>query len=207
MQAELQGIFKQLSKHPCWNVKQGHGSFLTFDFGRPRLFRHAVIARKTGSGSIPQKTRQVYVWGEWYLRIDCCAWAIAQDGKLIAHSESSSEKIRNACTMLNGQKVRGIGIINESSKTTFNFDLGGVLQTWPDSMESNMQWSLRCPRNRILAVYPCGRFVYKSLKKNTKGRTPDRLQKIQTPLVGVGFAPGQKFPWQELIKERKLDTD
>jgi hypothetical protein len=205
MQAELQEIFKQLRKHPCWNVEQGHGSFLTFHFGRPRLFRHAVIARKTGSGSTPQKTRQVYVLGEWTLRIDCCTWAIAQDGKLIAHSESPRPTIEKACAMLSGQKVRGIGI-QQSCKTTFSFDLGAVLKTWPYSLESKTQWYLRCPRSRILAVDSGGQFTFKPYKKTTGGSSRNPQQRIQTPLVSVGFPPGQRFPWPELVKQRKIDV-
>ena len=37
MTPELQKILAGLCRHPCWNVHHGHGSFITFEFGKPHL--------------------------------------------------------------------------------------------------------------------------------------------------------------------------
>jgi hypothetical protein len=129
MNVVLEENFKKLLRIPSWNVKQGHGSFLTFDFGQPLLEIGEVHRQEAGPQFPATQSRHVFLHGEWHLWIYCCSWAIRQEGKPIAHSESSREVIRIACNVLHGQSLMAVEIVPVTGKTEFTFDLGGVMET------------------------------------------------------------------------------
>jgi hypothetical protein len=37
MNRDFEKVFKGILGKPCWDVKPGHGSFLTMEFGKPHL--------------------------------------------------------------------------------------------------------------------------------------------------------------------------
>jgi len=107
-------------------VKQGHGSFLTFEFGQPRL-----EVRELRQSEERGWRRSAYVHGEWHLWIYCCHWRALQDGTELAWSEDANEVIRRAAATLNGQKLIAVNVVTTEGRSTFTFDLGGSLETWP----------------------------------------------------------------------------
>ena len=111
---------------PAWGVKQGHGSFLTFEFGQPKL----EVGKPRQSDERGSR-RTAYVHGEWHLWIYCCNWRASQDGAELAWSEDATEAIGRAVGRLNGQKLIGVDVAPAEGSSTFKFDLGGVLETWP----------------------------------------------------------------------------
>ena len=64
----ITGKIKEILDIPYWLVDQGHGSFITFQFGQPHL---AIREPKNNSKSksMELKYREVYVCGEWQLWI------------------------------------------------------------------------------------------------------------------------------------------
>ena len=117
---------------PGWNVKQGYGSFLTFEFGEPTL---KVEEYQSGS------RRSAHVRGQWHLWIYCCHWRALQHGAQLASSEDSEKIIGQATAMLNGQKLLGVSVAPKEGRSTFTFDLGGVLETWPyGDDQTEEQW-------------------------------------------------------------------
>ena len=108
---------------PAWDVRKGHGSFLTFEFGEPRLGR-------------PEG-------GQWHLWIYCCHWRAFQGASALAWSEDSDELIERAASKLNGQKLVAVRADPSQGHSTFTFDLGCSLETWPygdDATEE--QWMI-----------------------------------------------------------------
>lgn len=125
---------------PAWNVQQGHGSFLTFEFGEPNLVVYEYESERRGF------RRNAYVRGEFHLWIYCCNWRALQDGKQTAFSEDSIEVIRTAAVNFNGQKLISIDVIPENGRSVFHFDLGGKLETWPYGDETTEeQWMIHAP--------------------------------------------------------------
>lgn len=118
----------------AWGVKQGHGSFLTFEFGPPKLEINVQISRSR---------RFAYVRGQWHLWIYCCHWKIVQGGEQLAWSEDDEKTIGRATAMLNGQNLIAVNVGSDDGRSAFRFDLGGYLETWPyggDATEE--QWMI-----------------------------------------------------------------
>jgi hypothetical protein len=163
--APIEKIFKPLIGQPAWHVKQGHGSFLTFEFGKPHLEISQPTVIKQRYPHLVKETekkrmrRTVQIHGDWSLWIYCCAWAISQDGNDIAESESSNEVIKVATDYLDGQALLNVIIEPESVSTSFQFDLGGRLQTWPDDTDGE-QWFLFKPDGKVLTIRADGRYSH-----------------------------------------------
>ena len=120
----------------AWDVKQGHGSFLTFEFGQPKL--KVVERRQSRDGRL---SRGAFVQGEWHLWIYCCHWRVFQDGSQLAWSEDADEVIGRAAASLSGQKLVAVNVVPAEGRSTFTFDLGGSLETWPYGDDPNTeQW-------------------------------------------------------------------
>lgn len=130
--APLAGFIQPILGLTSWGVKQGHGSFLTFEFGQPKLeIREHASKRR----------RSAYVQGHWHLWIYCCNWRVLQDGEQIAWSEDTPSQILQATAALNGQNWLALDVLPPQGRSTFSFDLGGVLETWPyGSEQSDEQW-------------------------------------------------------------------
>jgi hypothetical protein len=155
----IEEIFAKLYGIPCWNVQQGHGSFVTFEFGTPSLRIGKVIERnpdRPGSYS----RRLVHACGEWHLWIYCCGWQIAQDGNVLAANESTRECIAGACHALNGQVLSAFTCKVARGTIRFSFDLGGKLNTGPYDDELLEQWMLYCPDGYVLTYRSDGAFSY-----------------------------------------------
>jgi len=122
---------------PAWNVQQGHGSFLTFEFGEPKL---EINERNSPDKGI---RRSAYVHGQWHLWIYCCNWRALQGGTQLAWSEDTNDVIGRATATLNGQELTDLSVSTNDGRCTFTFDLGGSLETWPYSDDpTDEQWMI-----------------------------------------------------------------
>lgn len=86
----LADAFAPIAGLPSWEVRRGHGSFVTLEFGAPRVEISDVQAlRKPIAGeTLEVPSRSAYVHGEWHLWIYCCEWSLAWRDREIGHSES-----------------------------------------------------------------------------------------------------------------------
>jgi hypothetical protein len=164
----LQQIFKKLYGKPSWNVQGGWGSFITFDFGNPKLEVLKKVFKPSKGRKYPQ--RYAHIHGEWHLWIYCCDWVIRQDGRKVGDS-TSKEKINRGCSVLGGQYLTKVVVNPKNWQTDFYFDLGGHLQTKPYKKEDEPSeiWKLRCPDGRWFRLRADGKFSHQS--GNT---TPDK---------------------------------
>ena len=154
--------FRRIYGKPCWGVRPGHGSFLTFEFGKPHLeVREPIVASKGASARVRESLgrRLTYVRGEWHLWIYCCNWEVPSHGKRIADS-STKRKTRVAADVLNGQKLLGVSIVSRKVHSVFKFDLGATLRTWPLDHERE-QWLLYEPSKQVLVLRADGRYEHR----------------------------------------------
>jgi hypothetical protein len=165
----LQQIFKKLYGKPSWNVQRGWGSFITFDFGKPRLEVLKKVFKPGKRRKYPQ--RYAYIHGEWHLWIYCCDWVIRQDGRKVGDS-TSNEKIDRGCLVLGGQYLTKVVVNPKNWQTDFYFDLGGHLQTKPYKKEDepSKTWKLGCPDGKWFLLRADGKYSYRS------GKTPPDKQ-------------------------------
>jgi hypothetical protein len=155
--ASNHAVIDRLKGIPCWNVQQGHGSFLTFEFGSPTQSIGKVLEKREGDPR-SYRRRLVTIRGDWHLWIYCCGWRIAQDGNVLANSESIRECIMSACVALNGQALVDFQVWPERGASCFKFDLGGKLVTGPYDDELLEQWALRDPDGNWFSYRSDGTF-------------------------------------------------
>jgi hypothetical protein len=162
----VQTAFKPIIGLPAWNVKVVHGSFLTLEFGDPRLSVREPINIDPKESISPRvrkafQQRLVTVHGDWHLLIYCCNWAITENGRLVGHSESSRKQMAKAAALLDGQQLISVQVRPDRMAWGFQFDLGGCLTTWPYKDHKVVeQWSLYEPSGRVLSVRDDGRYEH-----------------------------------------------
>ena len=122
----------QVYGSPCWRVCQGHGSFLTFEFGAPH-----------DNG-----------FGEWHLWIFCCEWRITGRGEPLAHSESARDTIHDACVALEGHGLQAVSFAPEEGASCFAF--AGELRLDTAPYDDSEQWMLFCPDGRVFTYHSDG---------------------------------------------------
>ena len=164
-------IFKMLYGKPCWNVKPGYGSFLTLEFGKPHLQIHEPRKPRPDAsltvGSLLSR-RHIRIHGDWHLWIYCCEWSVSLAWRIVGDS-SSTLRIKRAANVLDGQKLISAVIIPRGSRSVFEFDLGGLLETNPYDRKSE-QWMLFEPSGYVL--------TYRADKRYSHSRsstTPDEI--------------------------------
>jgi hypothetical protein len=113
-------LFDRVAGLPCWNVENGYGSWLDFDFGRPSLSVHEY-------GPPAKRRRIATVRGRHRLWIEMCDWTIMLGRKRLAHSESAAATIAKAARLLNGQVLVSVHVRSSPAWTRFPFDLGGEM--------------------------------------------------------------------------------
>ena len=145
--------FSRIVGKPCWGVKRGLGSFLTFEFGEPHLEVHEPRESTAESKKVRDlmARRMVYVRGQWHLWIYCCDWSVFDgSGKLVGNT-SSKRAIDRAAAYLNGQALVASALIPRGMRTVLEFDLGATLETKPYN-RTDEQWMLYEPEGKVLTV-------------------------------------------------------
>jgi hypothetical protein len=150
---------------PSWEVKKGHGSFVTMEFGEPLLRIAEPRMRPVFIESAPAQmmTRDAYVRGQWHLWIYCCVWSLSFGSVRLTHCESEDVSIARGLSVLNGQALSGVEVDPENGATTFTFDLGCILSTVPavpGTYGENPvdQWKLHQPSGQVLQIREDGRY-------------------------------------------------
>ncbi len=154
--------FKQLYGQPCWNVRNGHGSFLTLEFGEPRLVIREPHVSESESHRVREwaSRRSVYPVGKWHLWIYCCNWKVLVKEKVVSDS-SSVRKMAHAPKILDGQILQKISTTDRGKSWIFSFDLGAILETAPYDRKAE-QWTLYEPGNKVLTARADRKYSYGS---------------------------------------------
>jgi hypothetical protein len=71
------------------------------------------------------------------------------NGDVLAHNESTDEVIAAACLENDGQVIQSVKRVPETNHCLFYFDLGGTLETGPNSDEVDEQWMLYLPDENV----------------------------------------------------------
>lgn len=152
----LADAFSPVYGLPCWQVRSGHGSFITLEFGEPSLsIREPRELATPVSERVRRRLarRRVTVRGQWHLWIYCCDWAVTVDDAVVGDS-ASDESINRAVVELDGQKLTGVRRAPRPGGWRFDFDLGARLTTWPyDDAE---QWCLYEPGDLVTVADATG---------------------------------------------------
>ena len=159
-------IFNPIYGKPCWQVKQGYGSFLTFEFGEPHL---DIRGPRQASEQATEKVKKIavrrhmYLHGDWHLWIYLCNWRILLKGQEIANHALNRRIIKNAIMEVDGQVLTQVNV-NSSIEFIFEFDLGGRLEVAPNNGyygKTADLWLLYEPSGNVFTLRTDGQYCHK----------------------------------------------
>lgn len=134
IEQQLRKDLQKLTGLCCWDAKNTEFSWLSLNFGDPRLdIREPkdseTLAQYTSARiKLNKSLRHVWLRGDFWVWIDCCHWDIVFRGKKIAHSESRKSVMAKSMGKIDGQIIKKIEIFPDTAQTNFIFDLGGEIQ-------------------------------------------------------------------------------
>ncbi len=140
-------VFSKIIGKLVWQVRQGHGSFLTLEFGNPHLEVREALPNAT---SVGLRDRRVTVRGDWHLWIYCCDWKILQGGARLAHSESDRQAIERALLRIDSQTLNAVDVDPPTGSSCFSFEHRLVLETSPYQSGSDDTWLIYGPDRNVL---------------------------------------------------------
>lgn len=162
---KIDDVFKPILGKPCWQVQQGYGSFLTFEFGEPRLH---IQEPRQASTQVAEKLRKrwarrnIYVHGDWHLWVYICGWRLFLNDEELANDSSTRKTIKNALLEIDGQALTSV-TIKKSFVSVFEFDLGGRLEITPnyDDYEKDSDlWLLYEPSGYVFTLRADGKYSH-----------------------------------------------
>ncbi len=161
--AIIDDVFQPSYGKPCWNVEQGYGSFLTFEFGEPHLhIREPYQPSDEAPESVRRRAAQrfVFVHGDWHLWIYLADWRILCRGDELANQGCTRRVIKKATRELDGQALTHASV-NEQLLSVFEFDLGGRLEVIPNPKKYRADrdlWLLYEPSGKVFTLRGDGQY-------------------------------------------------
>ena len=123
-----------------WQVNRGIGSFLTMEFGLPRLEIREPKPKNELRSEVSKKIltrRRITVLGEWHLWLQCTSWSMTFEDDPGVNGDSSPADIDNGIRSLDGQKLEMIALRDHATKFVMKFDLGALLKVFPNVETTN----------------------------------------------------------------------
>ena len=118
--------FVDLTNQVVWNVRRGHGSFLTMELGTPHLYVREPISTNTTNSYKLLKRRRISVVGDWHFWIMHSHWTLETHGQIVNSDDQDVTKIVSALTCLDGQRLTSMSYREDVHHLVF--DLGGNLK-------------------------------------------------------------------------------
>jgi hypothetical protein len=147
-------FFEKIYDLKVRNIKQGHGSFLTMEFGKE--LEYEIIEYE----KIKKERR-----GEWYFWIQMCSWRIDENLIPIAGCEDSRETIENALKKIENKKLKKVEVLNPAFDMKIEFEKGVLINLFSIYTEEDQDlenWILFTPEKKTLTANPGGQLIYES---------------------------------------------
>jgi hypothetical protein len=136
-------LFFQFVGEKARNVKLGHGSFITIDFGKETIVE--VLMNKGLSRSVR---------GEWHLWVMMSAWRLNQNKEPILGSGDEKDVVNQKLPILEGKKFISGKIINSSFDCHFEFEGNISLNLFSFYIADSRQWMLFTPQKKTFIAGP-----------------------------------------------------
>ena len=126
---------------PAWRVEQGHGSFLTFNFGPPRA-------------AAPE-------YGRWHLWVYDAEWQISRQDTVIADSDDSRDVIGEALGALSGEPLLRVEFDRAHLTTYFDFGADSTLAVTNAVIDEDDDegWMFFVPDHQVMCYGPRDRLT------------------------------------------------
>jgi hypothetical protein len=143
----LKRHLRRLSGLPAWGGSAFFGTWLSLQFGEPRLEIREPVANAGRFG----RRRRASVVGQHHLWLDMCHWEIFEDSRRRFHSGQSRLLLLRAAAHLEGQILVGVSLSLRPLLTEFEFDGGSrlVARRYPRAASDWELWHLYSPRSYL----------------------------------------------------------
>lgn len=170
-------LFAPLIGRSCWQVRRGHGSFVTIEFGEPRLVIREprdvhVDAPKEVARAFSK--RRITIVGQWHLWIQFCHWKLTVGVKSITDADLDKDAIDAALDELDGQNLVLVSQNPTDATCELRFEMGATLTMFPsaDFTEDDL-WTLHCEDGSIFAYRSDGALLLDSESPTRKNSGTD----------------------------------
>ncbi len=126
---------------PVWEPSIGHGSFLTIQFGAPRM----------ASGG--------YTEGEFHLWVFDALWQIREGTKIIAHSEEDRITMEAGARLLEGASLQSFLFDRERMTLSLRFDRH-ELEIPPSGEPEMEEWFLFLEDGSVITAGPGNALIH-----------------------------------------------
>ena len=187
---EIQDILQPIIGQFAWGIKQGYGSFLNLEFGKPKT-EFSGIHKPKEENKFPFnefESRHVTIKGEYSFFIYMSNWKIYAKENELADDESERDEIEFALGFINGQKLNRIIINTKENITKLEFDLGGKLMISGENYadEINEMWNFYTKSDKVL--------TYRNDKKTSYERAKMEFGKEKfTEINGIITCPNTVY--------------
>jgi hypothetical protein len=169
----IDSVFQPVIGKICWNVKNGFGSSLTFEFGEPHfeVVREPRVTKSKRPRGIRHAARRIVaIHGDWFLWIWDCDWRFYRNKVFVGDSESKKKDLKQIAFDLEGQALLSVKV-NGEGISVFEFDLGGRLETLPyseanEESKPDEQWLFYQPSGMVFTLRSDGKY------NNSMGNQP-----------------------------------
>jgi len=137
--------FCHLRGQLAWSVHKGHGSFLTFEFGKPHITIREPVATSADASERVRKTlarRRVFITGDWHLWIQNAHWEIETRYEKINSDTFDTDSLEETLKELDGQRLLSVSACSGEGSCVLAFDLGASLALRPNVDVDDEQWSI-----------------------------------------------------------------
>ncbi|MEM7245849.1 MAG: hypothetical protein AAF533_10930 [Acidobacteriota bacterium] len=141
----LERFFRPLAGLRCWGVRQGWGSFLTFELGSPRP---EPLRPRPKPSAVEHEEQPVLVRGDHHLWVEQCEWTIKNPEQPLIESEDDRGLIAEALEQLDGQVIQSVQLVPFIGLFTIRFERGSslLLRRYDDHEPDDDLWSLFSPQ-------------------------------------------------------------
>ena len=142
---------------PCWNVQASQAG-MSLEFGEPRLSIREPITRSDVTEGL--RRRRISLRGEWLIMFWACECRYFENDERKGDNFYPKRRERMA-RAIDGQKLLTVSIDATTARSTFEFDLGGRLETRPCG-DAYDQWWLEKPNGSYLKLRGDGCYSYEA---------------------------------------------
>jgi hypothetical protein len=143
-------LFNKIIGTKPTRITLGHGSFLTFDFGRD--IKEQIKTRAGGLKTI--------CFGEWHLWVYMCAWRIDKNNKPFIGSNDARDLIKQHLRALEKKELKKVIILNEAFDANLVFGDEYQLHLFSFQVTDDEQWMLFTPEEKVFTAGPGNEWSY-----------------------------------------------
>ena len=140
---KITALFTQFVGNKAGNIRLGHGSFITMEFGKTLMIKN-------------EEPR-----GEWYFWIQVCAWRLNKNNKpLCASSDSERRFIEETLAKLNNKKLLQVSVLNDNFDLEMLFENNLRLLLFSHTTQEYEHWMLYTPDSHVFIAGPGNKWSY-----------------------------------------------